>query len=415
MAVSYTITNPAALMKIEPLSFPRVIKTALGAVRVYRGQNGEKIEHVVHWSVAGQRKREKFADAGRAVARAEEVAADLNKGRLERASMSPADIAEFRAAKVLLAGSSLLKAAEFFVESNAGVSQKTVKEACDHHYSELSISGSDRHKTSTKSKHLFITQEFGSRIISSITRDEIVYFLKTACCRPKHFRGRALSGKSRNNLANTFTAVWNHAQARMGAMPKNIPHAAMELPTFEENQEKSVYTPEELGKLLEYTRLKTLSGEIPKWVLAALAIKAFTGIRTAELERLQWEDVRVESQSILLHRGLTKTKEGRRLPIRPALAEWLALCSKSSGRITEGSFFDYTRTIATGALGGGAKWGHNALRHSFISYAMAECGNAALVSDQSGNSIRMIKAVYQTLAVPEDACKYFNLSPKGVA
>ena len=74
--------QPCCLMKIEPLSFPRVIKTALGAVRVYRGQNGEKIEHVVHWSIAGRRKREKFADAGRAVARAEEVAADLNKGRL---------------------------------------------------------------------------------------------------------------------------------------------------------------------------------------------------------------------------------------------------------------------------------------------------------------------------------------------
>ena len=114
-------------MKIEPLSFPRVIKTALGAVRVYRGQNGEKIEHVVHWSIAGRRKREKFADAGRAVARAEEVAADLNKGRLERASMSPADIAEFRAAKVLLAGGSLLKAAEFFVESNAGGKPKDGK------------------------------------------------------------------------------------------------------------------------------------------------------------------------------------------------------------------------------------------------------------------------------------------------
>jgi hypothetical protein len=125
MAVSYTITNPAVLMKtVPPLSFYRVIKTSLGAVRACRCQNGEKIEHVVHWSIAGQRKREKFAYASRAVTRSEDAAATLNNGRLERASMSPADIAEFIAGKALLAGSSLLKAAEFFVESNAGVSQK---------------------------------------------------------------------------------------------------------------------------------------------------------------------------------------------------------------------------------------------------------------------------------------------------
>ena len=399
-------------MKTDVLSYPQTISTPLGPVKIYCCRNGFKTEYVVNWSIAKQRKREKFADELKALNRAQEVAKDLSKGRIERTAISPADIAEFMAAKQLLSGGSLLRAAEFFVESNTGLVQKTVKEVCEHHLAEIAIGSSERHKATTKWRHGVINEVFENRIISSITRDEIIDFLKKAKCRSKQKAGVAMSGKSKNNLANAFGAVWNHAQTRMSALPKNMPHAATELPTFEESREKRIYTPEQMTAILHWLEDEVTAHRIPKWVLATVAIKAFTGIRTAEIERLQWEDVRADAGTILLHRGLTKTQEGRILPIRPALNEWLQLCAKRSGKVAEDQFFTYTKKIAEGVFGKGAPWEKNALRHSFISYSMAETGNAATTADISGNSIRMVKAVYQTLAVPSDAHKYFNIEPK---
>ena len=400
-------------MRTDALSYPQTIPTPLGPVKIYRCRNGSKTEYVVNWSVAKQRKREKFADEFKALERAQEIAKDLSRGRSERTAISPTDVAEFMAAKQLLSGGSLIRAAEFFVESNTGLTQKTVKEVCEHHLAEISIGSSERHIATTKWRHGVIGKAFGSRIISSITRDEVTNFLKGLTCRSKHKSGVPMSGKSKNNLANAFGAVWTHAQTRMSALPKNIPHVAVELPTFEESREKRIYTPEQMTAILHWLEDEVTARRIPKWVLATIAIKAFTGIRTAEIERLQWEDVRVDAGTILLHRGLTKTQEGRILPIRPALHEWLQLCAKRSGKVVEDQFYTYTKKVAEGVFGKNAAWEKNALRHSFISYSMAETGNAATTADISGNSIRMVKAVYQTLAVPSDAHKYFNIKPKG--
>lgn len=393
--------------------FPHVIQTRLGAVKVYHCRNGSKHEFVVNWSVAGNRRREKFADDAKALARAQEIAADLNKGQTERAALSPHELAEFKAAKNMLGGISLLRAAEYYLEANAGLIAKTVREVCDAHLAELKLTSGTRHQGATKAAHKIICGSFGDRIISGIKRDELVTFLTNLKCTRGAKQGQAMSGKSRNNMAIALSGVWGFAQENLGALPKNTKHAASKLPRFAENEEKQIYTPEETAALFEYAHAEFLNGNLPDWVLATLAIKAFTGIRSAEIERLQWQDVKRADQRILLHKSLTKTSEGRIIPIRPALEDWLKLVGKESGDVCEGNFFRYTRYLAEGAFGKGADWAKNALRHSFISYSMAESGNAAVTADISGNSIRMVKSVYQTLALPSDAYKYFNIKPKG--
>jgi hypothetical protein len=40
------------------------------------------------------------------------------------------------------------------------------------------------------------------------------------------------------------------------------------------------------------------------------------------------------------------------------------------------------------------KWKKNALRHSYISYRVAECADVARVVDESGNSPAVIKSNY---------------------
>ena len=60
------------------------------------------------------------------------------------------------------------------------------------------------------------------------------------------------------------------------------------------------------------------------------------------------------------------------------------------------------------------EWKHNALRHSFISYRVAQIQNVAQVALEAGNSPRMVFSNYRELVRPKDAEAWFGLKPASV-
>jgi hypothetical protein len=58
-------------------------------------------------------------------------------------------------------------------------------------------------------------------------------------------------------------------------------------------------------------------------------------------------------------------------------------------------------------------WKHNALRHSFISYRVADIQNVAQVALEAGNSPQMIFKHYRELVRPAEAKAWFGLMPAG--
>jgi hypothetical protein len=59
-------------------------------------------------------------------------------------------------------------------------------------------------------------------------------------------------------------------------------------------------------------------------------------------------------------------------------------------------------------------WKHNALRHSFISYRVAQIQNVAQVALEAGNSPRMVFSNYRELVRAADAEKWFGITPEAV-
>jgi hypothetical protein len=57
------------------------------------------------------------------------------------------------------------------------------------------------------------------------------------------------------------------------------------------------------------------------------------------------------------------------------------------------------------------KWKKNGLRHSYISYRVAECADVARVANESGNSPAIIKANYLRRVKPAHAAEWFAISP----
>ena len=57
------------------------------------------------------------------------------------------------------------------------------------------------------------------------------------------------------------------------------------------------------------------------------------------------------------------------------------------------------------------EWKQNALRHSAISYRVAETGDVNCIALESGNSPAMIFQHYRELVTPEDALLWFAIAP----
>ena len=153
----------------------------------------------------------------------------------------------------------------------------------------------------------------------------------------------------------------------------------------------------------------------PADYLPLLALGAFAGLRTAEAERLEWKDIDLAGGFITVAAGKAKTRSRRLVPILPTLRAWLATYAERRGKVWPDSDRARKRARREMLKASGVKWKDNALRHSFISYRLAEIQNAAQVSLEAGNSPAMVFAFYRELVKPADAVKWFNVKPDAPA
>jgi integrase len=117
-----------------------------------------------------------------------------------------------------------------------------------------------------------------------------------------------------------------------------------------------------------------------------------------------------------------KTASRRLVPIQDNLKRWLKPYRKASGHICDyvntSNQIDKLAAVVDKKLKEKDStavfaWKRNALRHSYISYRVAETQDVAKVSLEAGNSPQMIFQHYRELVRPEAAKAWFGLMPAG--
>ncbi len=227
------------------------------------------------------------------------------------------------------------------------------------------------------------------------------------------------------------------------------------MPKFKEKSgDIEIFTPQEIAHFLTYSRTE---------LVPFLAIGAFAGLRSAEIERLDWSEVHLADRFIEVKAAKAKTASRRIVPMPENLAKWLAPHAEKEGRVvpfdnvnkqiswlvedtnaglkaaaekagstsprpaphqSDSSPTTLTRRAATLARARGrgigeaeplkfkaAVWKKNALRHSFISYRVADIQNVNQVALEAGNSSAIIFQHYRELVRPEEAKKWFGIVP----
>lgn len=242
---------------------------------------------------------------------------------------------------------------------------------------------------------------FGAQPISAVTAEEISQWLT----------GLKLEPVGSNNFRRVIAVMFNFAAAR-GYCAEGVAKRTLRIKTVE--KEPGILTVAECSALLHAA---------PEPVRAAVAIGLFCGVRTEELERLDWRAVDLEGETLSIGAGVSKLSQRRTIPIRANLRAWLEPLRQLGGPILPRT--REMRTLmeqARRAAGFGTAaacaadpalrpWPHNALRHSYASYRLAMWPDAAALALEMGNSPGVILRHYRSLVKPAAAAAFWNLSP----
>jgi integrase len=391
---------------------PILVKVGNAVVKIYSGKSrGYDLFTLVHYA-GGQRKRETFAKLEDAKRRAREVAHAMLNGRLSVLELTCADregyvsalglleplgiplhsaVEEYVAARSHLRdGESLLSVVKEHATQRRDVVDKPAGQAVEEFLLTKKRDGaSARYLKSLRSD----LRRFGEAFrvnIGSVTSSMIVQWLESL----------GVGARARNNVRASVVTLFRFARA-LGYLPKGQPTEADDVPKAKyRGGEIGILSPKELANLMRHGNEEAR---------LYLALGAFSGLRTAELLRLDFEDINFERGHIVVAKEKAKTATRRLVPIQPNLLQWLSPYKGRTGRIFAGQ---HTPDRIIGFAKKHINWPSNALRHSYATYRLATTHDAARVALEMGNSPTMLFTNYRELSDEHDAKAWFSIAPK---
>lgn len=236
--------------------------------------------------------------------------------------------------------------------------------------------------------------EFGSRIAADVSTDDVSAWLAGMNAAPQTVK----------NYRTIARSLFSYAVSLKACAENPVDRAFM--PT-KADTEVGILTVAQAAALLKAAH------DRPE-ILPAIAIGLFGGVRDAEIHRLDWSEISFESGFITITPKKAKKKARRLIEIRPALRAWLEPLRQISGPIWPAGERGRILHEAAREAAGITPWPHNALRHSFASYALAKWQNAAALALEMGNSAPVLLEHYREIVMPKDAEAFWSLTPKAV-
>jgi len=234
-----------------------------------------------------------------------------------------------------------------------------------------------------------LASEFSGRSVSTITTPEVESFLAALLLAPA----------TKNTIRRDCVTLWTHA-VKSGWAEKNVAEETDMTTTVDSTP--GIFTPAQVAALLSASKND---------VLAFHAIGLFAGLRVSEIKRLDWSDVDLAGGYIHVSAAESKTRSRRLVPILDALRAWITPVAKISGMIIQANF--RKRERASRAAAAITHWPDNAMRHSFVSYRLADTGNVAQTALESGHDQAVLFRHYRELVRPNIAKRYFRIRPVG--
>jgi integrase len=401
-------------MKAKRRRFPVVIKRGSSVVKIYRDRKPTGTYYRVSYHIGGKRHRLHHNDLEKAIIEAEAKASQLSRGDVDAMQLSgkdrlvygraveavrehgiPLDAAaiEYSEARTILDGVGLVDAARFYERHHGrDVKRKAVADAVREMIEAKKVGGVSDVYLNDLRYRLGVFADCLQCDLVSLTPDDMRSF----------FDGIKLGARSFNNFLRTLKTFCRFAQER-GWLSKEADLLGSVKRRKDKSEPVEILSPQEIAVLLSHATPQ---------IAPCLALGAFAGLRSEEILRLEWGDVTRRPGFIEVAAHKAKTAARRLVPITDNLARWLTPSRPSDGLVwpdTKAMFFKIRLSVAAQA---GITWKPNILRHSFISYRLAEIQDVNRVALEAGNSPQMIFRHYRELATPEQARTWFSIVPE---
>lgn len=400
--------------------------------RIYFGvrkKNGRTYsEAVLAFIASGTRQRKAYTTREAALKAAKEIGAQLADGGGHAAALAPAELADARAALRILrphSGASLSAVAAQWSEAITALGKGIPLLHAVEEYK--------RQRAKEESIDPILVPDAVRRFIEHLEREGAsARYLEDARCRlgivARSFQGYLhtvttrdladwlarlrVSTRTRKNYRTLIITLWRFSKAQ-GYLPRDRQTEPELLPSasrLSATKRKAavsigIYTPEEMARLLAVA---------PPDLAALMALGGFAGLRTAEISRLTWENIRPEAIEVPAEKA--KTASRRFVPLLPCLTAWLARIPQGSGDEPVSGRYSVpsciSRAMRRTLLAAGIKPRPNGLRHSFISYRIAQTKNAPQTALEAGNSPQMIFSTYRELVTEAEAQRWFSIMPE---
>jgi integrase len=395
------------------VKFPISVRRGSCQVKIYRDQRPYGVYFRVIYYLGGKRQRLVFGSLGAAKAEAEAKAAQLARGDLDASQMTgrdrliygrsleairilnlPLDAAahDYASARKALGSVPLADAVTFFIRHHGGTIQRlAVAEGVDAFLKDKTEQGLSKVYLDDLRYRLRSFEKSFHCDLNHLTHEDVRLFLSA----------QKLSPRSYNNFLRTLKTFFGYAQSRKW-LAKQVDLLEGLAKRREIAKPVAIFTPGELQKLLDACKPD---------LAACLALTAFAGVRMEEILRLQWEDIYRRPGYVEVEAQKAKTARRRLVPMASNLCQWLDLADKQSGPLWPHSKAYLFESIPRAAFSAGISWKRNALRHSFISYRLAETQNKHQVAEEAGNSPAMIDRHYRELVTPAEGQLWFEIVP----
>ena len=251
--------------------------------------------------------------------------------------------------------------------------------------------------------------DFGERMLSTITPSELITHVENCTGTNSTFNSRATSIKTFWRWCSKLPRNWCDVKTIEVLERREIRKSSIGVLTADQCQ----------------VLMRTAEEHYPECV-PAFAINLFTGIRNAELERLEPEDITAEGLNLAV--DATKTKKRRFIEMPPVLAAWLDAYPVAD-TVLPANWFRKEKAVRRKAgwnvwcdLFDPAKapddfpeWPGNALRHTHASVMVAlgkPLDNLTFEFGHSGGAA-VLKAHYVGVMTKAEAIKVWTLGPAG--
>jgi integrase len=383
------------------------------AVKIYtlRTRSGYE-SYQCCWYDLGRRQTRTFSDRDAAGLFSQQKAVELANGIKKITQATLRDVEVFKSCENRVApfGTTLAAAFEEWMSAKQGLGAVSLAEAVQyynrHHAGVIKITLANvlplfyEAKQAAKVSSIYLRvsrcyltkfqKRLGPLLMTDVTTQDIERFLREVGGGPV----------TKNNIRRTIVTLftWARSQGYLQEDRKTAPEKAA---TFQVGDEApAIWTPAEMRKLLSVC---------PPSILPMLAIGAFSGIRSAEIDRLEWQEVLWDRSFIEIKGRKAKTKSRRLVPLRDNLKAWLLPFRKEEGFVCHLPNHSVRLNYVGEKAGFG--WRQNALRHSYASYRLAEIQDAARVALELGNSPEKLFKHYRELVAPEAATDWFSIFP----